>query len=162
MKKISVGKGLFALVDDEDFSLLMGHKWRAFKDKNNYRAARTDRSNGKKTVYMHRQIMGVTNRLIFVDHINHNTLDNRRKNLRLCSNAENRRNSLPNKNTSSRFKGVCWHKENKKWHAKIKKDGKSLHVGIYKSEKHAAIAYDGAARALFGRFASINIVDKGD
>jgi hypothetical protein len=91
-----------------------------------------------------------------VDHINRNTLDNRKSNLRICSHSENRCNTGPNKTNQTGYKGVSYCKRDNKYFAMIKKDGKSFCVGEYKDPKDAAIAYNLAAKNLHGEFAYLN------
>jgi hypothetical protein len=93
-----------------------------------------------------------------VDHKNGDKLDNRRENLRICTIAENIRNSKTStkKGKTSRYKGVYWVGRIKKWVARIHVDRKGLHVGVFTDEAEAARAYDVAARQHFGEFARTN------
>lgn len=91
-----------------------------------------------------------------VDHINHDTLDNRRSNLRICTSTENNRN-VRSKGKSSRFKGVYWDGVNKKWVAVIT-CGKTMKIGLLDEEEDAAIMYNVAAQLFFGKFAYLNPV----
>ena len=105
---------------------------------------------------IHRLIMGVTDPKIIVDHVNRDPLDNRKLNLRLCTVAENNRNSRPSstRNTSG-FKGVS-RTMSKKWVARIQYNGKDMHVGTFTTPQAAAEAYDKKASELFGEFACTN------
>ena len=84
-----------------------------------------------------------------VDHINHNTFDNRWENLRLVTNQENQRNmKLPKDNTSG-VVGVYWHKPAKRWLASIRVDNRLVHLGSFASfsdavdaRKNAEVLYD--------------------
>ncbi len=89
-----------------------------------------------------------------VDHIDGNKLNCRRANLRTCTHAENIRNRKKHKNGSSRFKGV--HNDGVRWRARIKLNGKAKSLGTYRTEIEAALAYDRAAREMFGEFARPN------
>ncbi|MHC4259490.1 MAG: AP2 domain-containing protein [Planctomycetota bacterium] len=60
-------------------------------------------------------------------------------------------------NYSSQYKGVSWIKSEKKWRARIKFDGRSIHIGRFDDEKAAARAYDAKARELFGELAALNL-----
>ena len=92
-----------------------------------------------------------------VDHINHNTLDNRKYNLRLCTIAQNQHNQqIKNVNKTSKYKGVSWSPRQKSYRADIVKGKEHLFLGYYKDEIDAAQAYDNKAAELFGEFANLN------
>jgi hypothetical protein len=116
---------------------------------------RSTRVDGKH-VYLHRLLTGCAEGML-VDHINGNGLDNRRANLRICTTAQNTANSRKTARvTSSRFKGVTWHKARRKWSAQIMVDGKHFGLGNFTDEVEAAKAYDAKARATWGEFARTN------
>lgn len=92
----------------------------------------------------------------WVDHINGDTLDNRRSNLRLCTVSGNNHNRMKSKNNTSGYKGVSWLKQNQKWRAYIKVNSKDKHLGCYLDKEDAARAYDKAAKEYFGEFARLN------
>jgi hypothetical protein len=156
MKKISLSKNNdFALVDESDFEWLNRDKWHLDEGY----AVRTCYAGRKCKVYMHRAIMGAFKPGIQVDHINQNKLDNRRCNLRFCTNAQNKRNQFKRKGVSqSKFKGVYFkkHLKLKPWVAQIRLDGKLIHLGCYAEEWAAAIAYNTAAVFHYGEFACLN------
>jgi hypothetical protein len=108
-----------------------------------------------KLLNLHRVITNAPKGLV-VDHKNCDSLDNRRANLRLATRSQNNQNVPKRKNTSSRFIGVCFNKEHKKWCAYISYEGKSLWLGYFESEIVAAKAYDRAALKYYGDFARIN------
>jgi len=89
-----------------------------------------------------------------VDHINGNPMDNRLCNLREASHTENRRNAGVQRNNKSGFKGVCWSKQNKGWHAQISIDGKRTSLGYFSTPESAHEAYKIAAKRLHGEFAN--------
>ena len=162
VRQIPLTRGYFATVDGKDYDALAQWKWRAEwrEDVSKYTiyAVRSaPGTNGKKRIYMHRQIMN-TPPGMWTDHIDSNGLNNRRSNLRLCTHAENQQNARPRKGASSRYKGVSWHKVWKKWHARIRHNGKIISLGYFTSEIEAALAYNEAAIELFGEFAWLNIV----
>lgn len=103
---------------------------------------------------LHRLIMD--NPVNVVDHINGNTLDNRRSNLRLCSQANNSANRNKSYKNTSGYKGVS--KARNKWAAKITKDYKVYHIGNYTTPELAALAYNKRAVELFGQFAKLNVI----
>lgn len=109
-------------------------------------------------IYMHREILGLKKEDgIYSDHIDYNGLNNRRCNLRKCTNVENiRHQRCQTRNKSSKFKGVCWNKQEEKWQAYIYYNEKLVHLGRFNNEIEAAEAYDKKAIELFGEFASLN------
>lgn len=111
---------------------------------------------GRKLVKMHRLIMGYPQ--LQVDHINHNRLDNRRSNLRLCTNQQNCFNRRPYSNNKCGYKGVSWLENRKRYVANIFIDGKVKRLGSFKDVREAALAYNDGAKELFGEFAYINEV----
>lgn len=155
MKRIPLTKGYEALVDDADYETLLRHRWSATVSKPGYVYAVT-RIEGK-SVRMHRLLMGAGAREV-VDHVNHNTLDNRRSNLRIVSQRQNTYNARPQRGSASKYKGV--HASTDKWVARIKDpaSGKCLHLGRFDSEIEAAMAYNHAAQRLQGDCAYINDV----
>jgi len=157
MKEIKLSKGLVALVDDEDFEELSKYNWYACFNRIKYYARRHQMINGKKTkVYMHRQILGLTNPKIFADHIDGDGLNNQKHNLRAASNSQNLANVNKRKGTSSKYKGVNYRKATGKWQVHIQHQGKLHFVGTFDNEIDGAKAYDKKATELFGEFAKLN------
>lgn len=151
LRKIQLTQEKFTLVDDEDYESLMQWKWYY----NNGYAVR--KIKGKQT-FMHR-VVSKTPRGMHTDHINGNTLDNRKKNLRSCKNSQNRMNQKKRvKPASSIYKGVTFHKAMNKWQSQIQIDGKSVYLGIYSTQGEAAIAYNIGAVKHHGEFARLNEV----
>lgn len=91
-----------------------------------------------------------------VDHINGDTLDNRLRNLRICTNAENARNSRKRAGSGSQFKGVTRIKGTNRWRAQIMVNGQKRNLGSFRDEESAAKCYDAKARELHGEFAKCN------
>ncbi len=156
MRKIKLNKGKSAIVDDEDFAVLSKYTW--FVSDTGYAKSSLWIDNEAKHVRMHHLIIGKPKKGEYMDHINHNKLDNRRINLRICTNAENMRNRTAPSNNTSGFKGVWWHSARKKWAARVICNYKSHNLGLYSDKKDAAKAYNEAAKRLFGEFAHLNIV----
>ena len=155
MKKLFSNNGCEILVDDSDFDLLSNFKWyivgRSYCDTHRYAITRID----GKTVSMHRMIM-MADKGEVIDHKNHNTLDNRRCNLRKCSSQQNMQNMTKRTNGSSKYKGV--QKRDNRWRATIGHNRKTVYLGSFVSENEAAQAYNEAASRLYGKFAFINIL----
>jgi len=145
---------LVALVDDADFEYLNQWKWFAQKVKYTFYAAREEKG---KYIYMHRLLLGISDRSIEVDHVDRNGWNNQMNNIRLATRRQNASNLGKQKNCISEFKGVCWNKPIKKWVAYIWQE-KYLHLGCFLNEQDAARRYNEKAKELFGEFASLNEV----
>jgi len=156
MKMIPLSQGEHAVVDNDVYEYLIQWSWCADFMGNSFYAARGEgRWPHRKLVLMHRVIADAPTGMD-VDHINGNGLDNRRENLRVCTHAENQRNRRKNKDNTSGFKGVFWHKNRKRYQAQIKICGKKIHLGYFLDPAEAAHAYDEAAKKYFGEFARLN------
>jgi hypothetical protein len=160
MKLIPLTQGHFAIVDDADFENVNQHKWSYHHTGYAMRQVRVRPGRGgQKNEWLHRRLMQPGEGLE-VDHINHNKLDNRRANLRVCTKQQNRQNRKAYKGTSSGFKGVTWNTREQKWYVKISVNGQRKHIGVFDSAEDAARAYDVAAREHFGAFACLNFPSK--
>jgi len=148
MKKIKLTQGKFALVDDEDFEWL--NQWKWYAGAGGRCAVREEK---ERTVYMHRLIISCPDNKQ-TDHINGNTFDNRKINLRACTNKENCRNKGIGIMNKSGYKGVRWHKNN--WYAQIKVNQKCIHLGVFSSLNEAILSYNKATIEFFGVFARPN------
>ena len=151
VRRIPITRGKFALVDADDYYRLVKFPWLANKSSSTFYAART---RNRKKLMMHRVIMNPPGHL-FVDHIDHNGLNNCRSNLRLCTPAQNRYN-LISKTGNSKYKGVHWKSSRKKWSTAIQLNRKIYHIGCFDNEIAAAKAYDKRAEQLHGEFACLN------
>ena len=152
MKEIKLSKGLFALVDDEDYDYLNQFKWCASKNGKTHYAIRRSNIKGK-VVYlrMHRLIMH-TPEGIEVDHMDRNGLNCQKYNMRNCTHKQNLCNQRPH--GASKYIGVSISKG--KIRASIKIKNKHKHIGYFKTEEEAAIARDIFAKEHFGEFANFN------
>ncbi len=153
MKKIKLTQNQYALVDNEDFEYLNKLKWFVVKRRNNQFGAAKWYKN--KFIYMHRYITNCPDNQ-YVDHINGNPLDNRKCNLRICTNSENLRNRGRQKNNKSGYKGVDFIKKRKKFRARITILNKEIHLGYFLTEIEAAKAYNSAAIKYHKKFANLN------
>lgn len=157
MKSIYVGKGKFAIVDDDDFLYLSEFTWH--HDLSGYVRRHKPMINGKRSgwILMHRQIMKEPIGK-FVDHINHDPFDNRKANLRVATNSENQMNRKKKGKgvTTSIHKGVMFTRN--KWVAYITIGKKTKNIGRFDREDDAALAYNKEALKLYGEFACLNEV----
>lgn len=161
MKKIALTQGKFAIVDDVDYERLAVHSWCIFNSSNTQYAQRGHKAKGKcHTILMHREILNAPNGML-VDHVNGNGLDNRRCNLRLATESQNHFNQRKQKKrTSSRYKGVYWHKRDNVWVVRIQTEGKGMYIGSFKNEQEAALAYNEAALKYHGEYANLNEIEE--
>lgn len=140
-----------ALIDLDDVDKVKNIKWhRSDLQRSTYYCI----SNNSEWRRIHRLIMGVTDKDIVVDHINHNGLDNRKSNLRICTSGQNTCNCLTSKNNKSGHKGVYWSKERKKWCAQISINNKTKGLGRYDTIEEAIEARKKAAKEYYGEFAN--------
>jgi len=154
--------GRVALVDDEDYDLVMQYHWIFWEyDRPSggkvgpYAIANVPGARRGTTIYMHKLLTGYRQ----TDHENHNGLDNQRRNLRDATTRQNLQNARKHAGShSSRFKGVTWVERRNRWWARIKADGKVRHLGYFHTEDAAAEAYNAAALEHFGEFACLNEV----
>ncbi|PWU21884.1 MAG: hypothetical protein C5B49_01915 [Bdellovibrio sp.] len=132
------GETFEILIDAEDAPFFDAHKWKIHKRPNcNYVLHR-------RLGYFHRLILGITDKSLQTDHINHNGLDNRRQNLRAVTVTQNK------------YKGVTWRRDTKRWQAQIGVNQKHFYLGCFGTEEEAARAYDRVAQVFFGEHAHKN------
>jgi hypothetical protein len=155
-RKIYLDEGKWTILDPDDYYLFARFKWCIGGYKDKYYAVRSQIIGPEdiRIVRLHRLIMNAPDGVL-VDHINGDSLDNRRSNLRLATHSQNQYNKRKAKNTSSRFKGVYFRKNRGKWIAYIVA-GKKIWLGSFYSEIEAARAHDQAAMKYHGEFAKLN------
>ena len=158
MKEIKLTRGCVAFVDNKDYLELNKYNWFAQLGGRTPYAVRASTRLEKKAgfgnaIRMHRQILGLGYKdKSCVDHINHNGLDNRRKNIRICTYSQNGMNRLKQQKTAtSKFKGTTLTKSGK-WQSSIVINKKPFYLGRYDTELEAANAYAIKAKELFGNF----------
>lgn len=139
------------IIDDEDWEKVSKYTWKKYPSCRYVQAS----INGKTTSisrFVMEAAYGTT-----IDHINGDRLDNRKCNLRFCTQAFNLKNRKPNKNGKSKYKGVIV-LPNNRYRAKINSDNKRYDLGVYDNEHDAVIAYNSAAKVLHGDFVYMNEV----
>ena len=147
--------GFSVLIDDEDYPLfLLGAPWNVCGTRGPYFARSV--KGYAKPVYLHRLLAHAPDGMQ-VDHINMNTLDNRKANLRLCTQSENRRNlKKQNGKFTSQYKGVKKaHTPGNHWEANICVNRKHIYLGSFDTEEQAHAAYCTAAKRYHGEFARL-------
>jgi hypothetical protein len=150
---IVLTKGYRTIVDVEDYDrLVQMATWQALERDHTVYASGIDRASGKAAL-MHRVLLDCPDGMV-VDHINGNGLDNRKQNLRICTNMENLHNSRPMR--GCRYKGVWKLKGYDLWYAVVN----HKRVGSFRSEREAALAYNRAAKQEYGEFAYLNKVEE--
>jgi hypothetical protein len=160
MKEILLTQGKVALVDDEDYGYLMQWKWclrgtglgkfyaiRGF--------SKSKKSNIKGSISMHRQLMKPEKGYV-IDHLDGNTLNNQKNNLRICTNSQNLMNRNKTVKNLSGYKGVSYDKKMNKFRAQIVCNRKRHYLGLYVNPVDAAYVYNQAAIKLHGEFAKLN------
>ena len=134
LKIESKGKIYDCFIDLEDYEKIENYRW-CITNKYVY---------NNNAGFLHRFIMDCKETKLQVDHINHNKLDNRKCNLRICTNQQN--------NLNKKVKGYYWNKRNKNWNAEIRINGKKIFLGVFKTEEEAKEARRQAEIKYFGEF----------
>jgi hypothetical protein len=153
------------IVDKEnDYLLSDQYYWRAIKRNcgnhvyytvQGYKRGGEMMGRSHKLFYIHRLIMGSPKGMT-IDHINGDVFDNRKCNLRICTQGENSRNGHKQNKSISGYKGVIFDKRRNKYECKIKYNYKSIFLGCFIDPVEAAKIYDKKAVELFGEFACLN------
>lgn len=149
MKKIPLGHGQFAIVDDEDYELVTQFKWHTMANSHSHHVYAATK------LRMHRLIVKPPPGYM-VDHINGDTLDNRRCNLRICTNAQNQQNT-GSRGGTSQYKGVSFQVKSGRWMAAFQYDGVRYYCGMWETEEDAARAVDKKRSEVAADFASKNL-----
>lgn len=154
-RRIFLTQGYSTLVDWDDYEWLSHFRWSARRTRKRVYARRWG-GDSRPTVHMHREILKAQDGLV-VDHINGDTLDNRRCNLRLCTHSDNIANKPKNKSNRCGYKGVYQRKWGK-YQASIRYQKKYTYLGMFDTAEEAAKAYNKAAKRIQGDFACLNNV----
>ncbi len=147
-KWIPLTRGQFTLVDEADYDLVSGEIWSAFASNGGMYYA-SNLHLGR----LHRWLIGAT-RETFVDHRNGNPLDNRKSNLRFCTERQNCQNRRLRADSQYPFKGLRWRTGG--WEASIHTENGTKGLGRFDNPEQAGRAYDIAALEAFGEFARLN------
>lgn len=156
---LPLSSGRFAIIDDQDFDWLSQYLW-TYKPQNGkrngyaYRTVYHGRNLKRTYIWMHRAIVGDVPEKMEVDHINGNGLDNRRSNLRIATPSQNCQNRCYRHNSTG-FKGVTFRRTGRhrnRFHAAIRVDGRSKHLGSFATGEQASAAYGRASKMFFGEF----------
>ena len=150
--KIELTQDKYALIDDEDFCKIKNYNWYAAKHRDGGFKAVAN-VNGK-TIYMHRLIMECPDGLV-VDHKKHDTLDNRKSELRICTVSDNTKNIRKNNRNTTGYKGVMYRKERNAYTARITVDGKRLYLGYFRTPEEAYTAYCDASKKYHGEYGCV-------
>jgi len=161
MKKIPLTRGRYAIVDDEDYGWLSRWNWYLVAGEGMVGYAHYRPKKPGPYYYMHRLIA----KLMFdipegyeVDHINGNSLDNRRSNIRIVTHRQNMLNVKKRKDTTSKYQGVSWvsGKRKKHWYAYCFEHGHQVCIGYFHTEIEAAKARDETVKTIYGKHAHLN------
>lgn len=171
--KVPLTQNKFALIDEADFDRVNEHKWYMQTNLRRDRLYavtgypnRKNRKEGRSSIiFLHRFILNIEDNTIIVDHINNDSLDCRKNNLRIATLSQNAQNRKRFNSNTSGYKGVSLNKQKKykhPWVSRLMLKDKSYYLGMYATAEEAAQAYDVKACELFGDFASLNFPDKKD
>lgn len=149
-KWIPTTRRQWTLVDDDVYWVICKHRWSLTGGSKPYAATRINNIH----VRLHHLVIGCPPEGLQVDHINGNTLDNRRCNLRFATPSQNCQNKAPA--LLRKWKGIRQYKCG--WMARIRTPDGRICLGTFKTDIEAARAYNEAAKRLFGEFARLNII----
>lgn len=144
-------QGQVAVIDFADMEEFGRRKWHALWNprSNTFYALRKE---GWGHVWLHCELLNTKG----VDHRDGDGLNNQRANLRPATHAQNMRNRVKRAAATSKFKGVYWCPDARKWRANLQVAGRRIYLGKFHREEDAARSYDAGARAYFGEFAKPN------
>ena len=145
---ITLKNGRQFQIDEQDWEKVKRIKWNVHIMKKGYKYVYTfQKLNGKwKMIYLHRVIMNCSE-FLFADHINGDTLDNRRSNLRLSTNKQNQWNQKRIRGIVP-YKGVTF--ENGSFRSRVRINGKKKSLGQFETAIEASNAYNKASLEFHG------------
>ena len=163
MRFLPLTRGMYAMVDEEDFARLRFWSWHVHvSDPGKLYASRTVEMGGRHySRYLHHEVLGLEIPLqkgLVVDHKNGETLDCRKSNLRVCSRSENMANTGPRlwRGKTSKYKGIYFCKRERRWIARFSWRGRHYQLGRFADEYTAVVIYNRAVCRTMGEFAYIN------
>jgi len=149
---VQLTQGQYALIDSDDVGYAARFDWFADAQRAGFYAKRNRKvPEGMRAVCLQAELMPPPDGML-VDHVNGNTLDNRRCNLRHATHQQNMQNRKMQSNNASGYRGVAWNKKGKVWVASIKVSGVQMHLGSFASAEEANIAYRAASALHHGKF----------
>ncbi|SKB63356.1 AP2 domain-containing protein [Sphingopyxis flava] len=160
--EIPLTRGYWSKISPEDLEAVVQHKWFAVGDDTRAHPVTARAKIDGRAVQLGRFVLGLgAGDPLIADHVNYDTLDNRRCNLRAVTKTESaqHRRAWSRKlkaGPTSKHKGVYWRPDNGLWRAVIKFQGQPISLGQFADEDDAARAYDSAARRYHGQFAELN------
>lgn len=155
MHTIDLTKGYVAYVDDCDAILVSPYKWTLLISQTT-KAYATASINGER-ILLHRFLLGLVKYdPRQVDHKDNNGLNCVRDNMRICTRTQNTANTGLRSNNKTGYKGVVFNKNGTAYKAQVQLEGTKINLGMYTDPIEAALAYDDAAKKLFGEFAKLN------
>jgi hypothetical protein len=147
------------IIDTEDYDKIKNYCWCVAYDKNLndfYVVSAIYKNKKRINLKIYRLILNINNTQIQVDHKYHNTLDNRKQNLRICTGAQNSMNRKISKNNTLGYIGIKQRKDCNRWESNISINNKKLYLGLFKNKLCAVCAYNNAALKYHGEFAYLN------
>jgi len=160
---IYLSRDKWALIDKKNYKKVSKHTWHAKYKNGNWYAETSIKINNKyRCVLLHRLILGIDDPKIFVDHIDHNGLNDMEINMRKCSNTENQWNQIPRTGVSSIHKGVYLDKSTGKYVSYIKRNGKIERLGYFEKERDAGAESNKALLKYHKEFAHLNKDEHGN
>ena len=155
---IPLTQGKHAIIDNDDWELVSGYNWRLTKPVRGiqYATVTVGKKGHRHSLRMHHLIVGKPPKGFDVDHIDGDTMNNTRANLRVCTHAQNCQNSRTRSDNTSGYRGVYLHKQSGLWHARIHANGVKYSLQYHETPELAYEAYCKAAVKLHGEFARIS------
>lgn len=150
IRLIPLTDGKVCKIDEEDYEWVKQFSWRLCRG---YASRDPGKRRGIRYIALHREIMKTPTGM-YTDHINRDPLDNRKSNLRICTQSENQANRTVSRNNKLGIKGVIFSKN--RFVASVKFQGKRKSLGSFKTVEEATLAYNEGAKKLHGEFVPLS------